>query len=155
MIIIGCDHGGFETKEFLKKQLSKLNIPYADCGCDGSSVDYPDIAEAVCRKVLKDSANKGVLVCGTGIGVSIAANKIAGIRAALCADYYSAKLTRQHNDSNVLCLGGRTIGTEIAWELLEVWLNTPFSGDARHSARIEKISQIEKNEQENEKTPLV
>jgi len=118
-------------------------------------VDYPDIAEAVCRKVLKDSANKGVLVCGTGIGVSIAANKIAGIRAALCADYYSAKLTRQHNDSNVLCLGGRTIGTEIAWELLEVWLNTPFSGDARHSARIEKISQIEKNEQENEKTPLV
>jgi ribose 5-phosphate isomerase B len=146
MIIIGSDHGGYSTKEYIKRNLDKRKIPYADCGCDGSSVDYPDIAEAVCKRVLKAEDNRGIIVCGTGIGVSIAANKIKGIRAALCADHYSAKLTRQHNDSNVLCLGGRTIGEEVAWELLEVWLNTEFSGDKRHCARVEKITAIEAKE---------
>jgi ribose 5-phosphate isomerase B len=146
MIYIGSDHGGFTTKEFLKEQLNRRKIPFVDCGCDGSSVDYPDIAEDVCRKVLKDAENRGVLVCGTGIGVSIAANKIAGVRAALCADYYSAKLTRLHNDSNVLCLGGRTIGEEVAWELLNVWLCTEYSGDTRHTMRVEKITALEEKE---------
>ncbi|MCL1831684.1 MAG: ribose 5-phosphate isomerase B [Oscillospiraceae bacterium] len=146
MIIFGSDHGGYATKEFLKKCLDKRKIPFIDCGCDGSSVDYPDIAEKVCREVLKKPDNKGVLLCGTGIGISISANKVKGIRAALCSDYYSAKLTRLHNDSNVLCLGGRTIGEEVAWELLEVWLNTAYSGDSRHTARIEKIAAIEARE---------
>ncbi|MDR0223122.1 MAG: ribose 5-phosphate isomerase B [Oscillospiraceae bacterium] len=143
MIIIGSDHGGYELKEFLKQWLEKRNLPYIDCGCDGSSVDYPDIAEAVCRKVLKEPEdNRGVLICGTGIGVSVSANKIPGIRAALCTDYYSAKYTRKHNDSNVICLGGRTIGTELAAELLDIWLNTAFDG-GRHALRVEKIKKLE------------
>lgn len=143
MIIIGSDHGGYELKEFLKTRLEKRNLPYIDCGCDGSSADYPDIAETVCKKVLKASnINKGVLICGTGVGVSIAANKFAGIRAALCSDYYSAKYTRKHNNSNVICLGGRVTGEELAWELLDVWLNTDFDG-GRHGVRLEKIVKIE------------
>ncbi|MDR0196914.1 MAG: ribose 5-phosphate isomerase B [Oscillospiraceae bacterium] len=143
MIIIGSDHGGYELKEFLKSWLEKRNMPYIDCGCDGSSVDYPDIAETVCRKVLKEPENnKGVLVCGTGIGVSVSANKIPGIRAALCTDYYSAKYTRKHNDTNVICLGGRTIGAELAAELLDIWLNTAFDG-GRHALRVEKIKKLE------------
>ena len=154
MIIIGSDHAGYDLKELLKKNLERLNLPYVDCGCDGSSVDYPDIAEAVCRKVLKGTsggitANKGVIVCGTGIGVSIAANKIKGIRAALCADYYSAKYTRMHNDSNVLCLGGRTLGDGVACEILEVWLKTEFIGE-RHSLRVDKIKALEEKENNKE-----
>ncbi|MCL2633871.1 MAG: ribose 5-phosphate isomerase B [Oscillospiraceae bacterium] len=149
MIIIGSDHGGYETKEFLKKQLEKNNHPYIDCGCDGSSVDYPDIAELVCRRVLKDPGSKGVLVCGTGVGISIAANKIKGIRAALCGDYYTAKYTRLHNDTNVICLSGRAIGCEAAWELLNVWLTTEFEG-GRHTLRIDKITAIEEKEYTNE-----
>ncbi|MCL2071880.1 MAG: ribose 5-phosphate isomerase B [Oscillospiraceae bacterium] len=146
MIVIGADHGGYDLKEFLKQNLEKKNMTYYDCGCNGSSVDYPDIADEVCRKVLKNpDANKGVLICGTGIGMSIAANKIKGIRAALCADYFSAKYTRLHNDSNVICLGGRTLGMGLAWELLDVWLNTAFMGE-RHSLRIDKITAIEKKE---------
>jgi ribose 5-phosphate isomerase B len=153
MIIIGSDHAGFTTKEFIKKELDRRKIPYMDCGCDGSSVDYPDIAEAVCRKVLKgtgaaDTINKGVLICGTGIGISISANKINGIRAALVGDCYSAKMARLHNDSNVICLGGRTLGEDVSWELLTVWLNSEFIGE-RHSARIDKITVIEEKEKEN------
>jgi ribose 5-phosphate isomerase B len=147
MIIIGCDHAGFNLKEVIKKSLEKRNLPYADCGCDGSSVDYPDIAEDVCRKVMKDpKVNKGVLICGTGVGMSIAANKIAGIRAALCADYYSAKYTRLHNDSNVICLGGRTLGTDVALELFNVWLATEFMREGRHAARVDKITAIQEKE---------
>ncbi|MCL2037082.1 MAG: ribose 5-phosphate isomerase B [Oscillospiraceae bacterium] len=147
MIIIGSDHAGYALKESLKQNLEKQNLAYVDCGCDGSSVDYPDIAETVCRRVLKDSASnaKGVIICGTGVGVSIAANKIVGIRAALCADYYTAKYTRKHNDSNVICLGGRTLGADVAWELLNVWLNTEFIG-GRHSMRVNKIKSIEERE---------
>jgi len=151
MIIIGSDHAGFDMKEFLKADLEKQNLAYVDCGCDGSSVDYPDIAEAVCRWVLKDKSNKGIIVCGTGVGVSIAANKIKGIRAALCCDYYSAKYTRLHNDSNVICLGGRTLGADIALELLNVWLNTEFTEEKRHSARLDKIHAIEEKECEQSK----
>ena len=150
MIIIGSDHGGYQLKEYLKVRLTKNKIPYADCGCDGSNVDYPDIAEAVCRKVMKEpNVNKGVIICGTGIGVSITANKFRGIRAALCADYYSAKYTRLHNDSNVLCLGGRTLGEDVAWELLDVWLHTEFEG-GRHQPRVDKITAIENKEIEKE-----
>jgi ribose 5-phosphate isomerase B len=149
MIFIGSDHAGYQTKEFIKQNLDKQRIAYADCGCDGSSVDYPDIAENVCRKVIKDPANKGILICGTGVGISIAANKIAGIRAALCCDYYSAKMTRQHNNSNVICLGGRTLGADVSWELVNVWLNTDFIA-GRHSARVDKITLIEVKENNNE-----
>ncbi|MCL1902911.1 MAG: ribose 5-phosphate isomerase B [Oscillospiraceae bacterium] len=146
MIIIGSDHAGYDLKEFLKKNLERINMPYVDCGCDGSSVDYPDIAESVCRKVLKDpDTNKGVIICGTGIGVSITANKIKGVRAALCADYYSAKYTRMHNNSNVICLGGRTLGEGCAWEMLDIWLKTEFIG-GRHNARVDKITAIESKE---------
>jgi ribose 5-phosphate isomerase B len=148
MIIIGSDHAGYETKEFIKKQLEKLNLPYSDCGCDGSSVDYPDIAETVARRVLKTQGSKGVLICGTGIGISIAANKVSGIRAALCADCYSAKMSRLHNNANVICLGGRTLGMDVSWELLNVWLNTEFLGE-RHSARLDKITAIEEKEGES------
>jgi len=148
MIIIGSDHGGYELKEFLKKRLEKQNLPYIDCGCDGSSVDYPDIAEAVCKKVLKAAnLNKGVLICGTGVGISIAANKFPGIRAALCTNYYAAKYTRKHNNSNVICFGGRVTGDELAWELLDVWLNTDFDG-GRHATRLEKIAEIERQQQQ-------
>ena len=146
MIIIGSDHAGYDMKEFLKSDLEKRNLAYVDCGCDGSSIDYPDIAETVCRWVLKDPSNKGIIICGTGVGVSIAANKVKGISAALCCDYYSAKYTRLHNDSNVICLGGRTLGQDIALELLNVWLSTEFSGEKRHLARIEKINAIEERE---------
>jgi ribose 5-phosphate isomerase B len=146
MIIIGADHGGYDLKEDFKKFLDKQNTPYIDCGSNGSAVDYPDIAEAVCRKVLKDPSNKGVLICGTGIGMSIAANKIKGIRAALCSDYYSAKYTRLHNDSNVFCIGGRTLGGDVALELLDVWLNTDFSADPRHLVRVDKIKNMELKE---------
>jgi len=149
MIIIGSDHAGYELKEFLKTRLEKQNKPYVDCGCDGSSVDYPDIAETVCRKVLKNPEDVGVIVCGTGIGASIAANKIKGIRAALCSDYYSAKMTRKHNDSNIICLSGRTIGCELAGELLDVWLDTEFDG-GRHALRVDKITGIEEKEYTNE-----
>jgi ribose 5-phosphate isomerase B len=152
MLIIGSDAGGYDLKEFLKKRLEKQNLPYIDCGCDGSSVDYPDIAEIVCKKVIKNSENKGILICGTGIGMSITANKIPGIRASLCADYYSAKYTRKHNDSNVICLGGRTIGTELAWELLDIWLNTGFDG-GRHEIRVDKINKYDEIKNGNGENP--
>jgi len=146
MIIIGSDHAGYDMKEFLKKDFERLNLLYEDCGCDGSSVDYPDIAESVCRRILKNPGkDKGVLICGTGIGMSIAANKVNGIRASMCCDYYSAKYTRMHNDSNVICLGGRTLGFDIARELLSVWLNTEFIG-GRHLLRVDKINDLETRE---------
>ena len=151
MIIIGSDHAGFKTKEFIIKHFEKLNLPYTDCGCDGSRVDYPDIAEAVCRKVLKNADNMGVIICGTGIGASMTANKIAGIRAALCADHYSAKHARLHNNSNVICLGGRTLGEEVSWEILELWLKTDYSG-GRHSVRLDKITSLEERERSHEQS---
>lgn len=142
MIYIGCDHGGYQLKLELIKYLSENGFDYIDMGCNGEAVDYPDIAEAVCKKVKENAENKGVLVCGTGIGISIAANKIKGIRAALCADWYSAKYTRLHNDANVICMGGRTTGAGSAVEMLDVFLHTEFEG-GRHATRINKIMKLE------------
>ncbi|MBP3856603.1 MAG: ribose 5-phosphate isomerase B [Ruminiclostridium sp.] len=142
MIYIGCDHGGYEMKLALIAYLKDSGFEYEDMGCGGEPVDYPDIAEAVCAKVLESPDNKGVLICGTGIGISIAANKIPGIRAALAYDYYSAKYTKLHNDSNVICFGGRTMGIGSVTESLDVWLHTEFMG-GRHKTRIDKISALE------------
>lgn len=142
MIYVGCDHGGYQLKLELLKYLEANGFGYEDLGCNGETVDYPDIAEKVCRKVLENSENKGLLICGTGIGISIAANKIKGIRAALCADWYSAKYTRLHNNANVICMGGRTTGAGSATEMLDVFLHTDFEG-GKHALRVDKIKKLE------------
>ena len=142
-IYIGSDHGAFEMKEFLKQELEKLKIDYEDCGCfNTSSVDYPDIAETTCKKVLEDKGSRGVLLCGTGIGISIAANKVKGIRAALCHNEYTAQMAREHNDANVLCMGGRVLEVELAKAILRAYLENTFEG-GRHEGRLKKISAIE------------
>lgn len=142
-IAIGSDHGGFELKQQIKKLLDQLNIEYDDFGTEGTnSCDYTDFAIPACEKVANNEYTRGILICGTGIGMSIVANKVKGIRAALVDNLYSAKMTRMHNDSNVLCLGGRTIGPEIAFEIVKIWLATEFEG-GRHIRRIGKISDYE------------
>ncbi len=144
MIALGSDHGGYSLKQEIIKYLEQQNIEYTDCGCyDEKSCDYPDIARVTCKEVVEQRAQKAILVCGTGIGISIAANKTKGIRAAVCSDYFSAKYTRLHNDANVLCLGGRVVGAGLATELVEVFLNTEFESGGRHNTRIEKITDIE------------
>jgi len=143
LIAIGSDHGGYNLKMEIIKHLEKNGYEVKDFGtssCD--SVDYPDIALPVAKAVISGECEKGILVCGTGIGISIAANKVPGIRAALCTDSFMARLSREHNDANVLALGGRIIGTELALDIVDVWLKTEFSG-GRHKTRIDKISQIE------------
>ena len=142
MIAIGCDHGGFELKCAVMNHLLNKKIEYVDCGCEGEHCDYPDIAEAVCKKVTSGECELAILVCGTGIGMSIAANKIKGIRAAVCSDWYSAKYTRLHNNAHVRCLGGRVLGAGLALELVDVFLETEFEG-GRHSDRIDKITKLE------------
>ncbi len=141
MIALGCDHGGFELKKEIIKYLEANNIAYKDFGCDDTSaVDYPVYAKKVANAVVSKECDKGILICGTGIGISIAANKVKGIRAALCTDCFSAEATRQHNDANVLCLGGRVVGAGLAVKIVDTFLNTDFSGDERH---IKRIAQIE------------
>ena len=145
MIYLGADHGGYELKEAIKAHLDEQGIAYTDCGTHSAeSVDYAPIAKATCEKLLADSdkTSLAVLCCGTGIGMSIAANKIKGIRAAVCSDWYSAKYTRLHNNANVLCLGGRVLGAGLALELVDVFLETEFEG-GRHSDRIDKITKLE------------
>ncbi len=143
MIAIGSDHGGFELKKVIINYLKNNNIDFVDVGCyNTDSVDYPDIACEVCKKIQNKECDKGILICGTGIGISIAANKHKGIRAALCTYSFCAKYTRLHNDSNVLCMGGRVIGPGVAEEITEMFLNTEFEG-GRHIKRVEKISEIE------------
>lgn len=142
MIAIGCDHGGFEMKTALIKHLQENDVEFVDLGCNGETVDYPDIAVKVCEKVTSGECDKGVLVCGTGIGMSMAANKIKGIRAAVCGDTFSAKFTRLHNNCNVLCLGGRVIGNGLACDILDIYLATEFEG-GRHERRVEKIMELE------------
>ena len=143
MIAIGADHGGFELKEHIKKHLDELGLEYKDYGTySEESVDYPDCAKPVCEADMDGTADKGILICGTGIGISIAANKHKGIRAALCGDVYSAKMTKVHNNANVLCLGGRVTGRELAFMIVDAWLNAEYEG-GRHQARIDKIHAIE------------
>lgn len=142
-IAIGCDHTGVGLKNELIDFLNQNNYIVVDCGCyDESNVDYSDIAVSVCAKINSGECLYGVLICGTGIGISIAANKINGIRAALCTDYFSAKYTRLHNDSNAICFGARVMGTGLAIELLDVFLNTAFEG-GRHLTRINKLMSLE------------
>lgn len=143
MIALGSDHGGFALKEEIRKYLEEKKVAYKDFGCYSTvSCDYPDMAIPPCKAVLSGECICAVLLCGTGIGISMAANKIKGIRAACCSDYFSAKYTRAHNDANVLCMGGRVVGAGLACELVEVFLNTPYEG-GRHALRLEKLSYLE------------
>ncbi len=143
-IAIGADHGGFRLKEIIVKQLIAEGHSMIDLGCDCDvSVDYPDYALPVGKAVQLGQADRGILVCGTGIGMSIAANKMTGIRCALVSDTFSAKATREHNDTNVLAIGERVIGPGLAWDIVKIWVDTPFSHEQRHQKRIDKIAQIE------------
>ena len=142
MIAIGCDHAGVEMKKAVIEALSENGFEFKDMGTDGEPCDYPVIAEAVCGLVTSGECEKGILICGTGIGMSIAANKINGIRAALCSDSFSTKFTRLHNDSNVMCMGARTLGSGLACELAEIFVTTGFEG-GRHQRRIDLVSDIE------------
>lgn len=144
MIALSSDHAGFPLKEEIKKYFEEKGIEFVDCGAyDTSSVDYPAQAKKACDLVVSGKCEKAVLCCGTGIGISMAANKVKGIRAACCSDYFSAKYTRLHNDANALCLGARVIGPGAALELVEVFLNTPFEG-GRHQRRVDQIMELEK-----------
>lgn len=137
MIAIACDHGGYELKQEIIKYLDEKKIAYQDFGCfSKEAVDYPCYAKKVGRAIIEGSCDKGILICGTGIGISIAANKMTGIRAALCSDCFSAEATRLHNDANVLALGGRVIGAGLAIKIVDTFLNTPFSKEDRHKKRI-------------------
>ena len=143
MIAIGADHGGFELKEGIKKHLDSQNIKYIDYGTfTGEAVDYPDIAVTVCDNVVNKNCDKALLFCGTGVGISISANKVNGIRACCCTDEFSAEYCRLHNDANALCLGGRVLTLEKAIKLVDLYLNAEFEGD-RHARRVGKIMAIE------------
>ena len=143
MIAIASDHGGFALKQELMAQLKKDGIEFEDLGTyTEESCDYPAYAEKVCRGVVAGTYEKGILVCGTGIGMSMAANKIKGIRCALCSDCFSAEMTRRHNDSNVLSLGGRTLGVELAARIMKIFLSTPFDG-GRHQRRVDQMMALE------------
>jgi ribose 5-phosphate isomerase B len=142
-IAIAADHGGYTLKEEIKKVILDLGHEVEDFGCEClDSVDYPDYALPVAEKVAQGQFDRGILICGTGIGMSIAANKVKGIRCALVHDLFSAKATRQHNDSNVLAMGGRIIGPGVATEIVKIWLTTEFEG-GRHENRVKKITDIE------------
>lgn len=143
MIAIGSDHGGYELKGEVIAWLKENNYEYMEFGCmDGNSIDYPNVAEEVCEKVLDGTAEYAILICGTGIGISMAANKINGIRAALCTDTYMAKYTRLHNNANALCMGGRVLGAGAALEIVDTFLHTGFEG-GRHQRRIDLLADIE------------
>lgn len=143
IIALGCDHGGFEHKNAIAEHLKERGFEIVDYGIyENVSVDYPDIASKLCEGILSGKANLGILVCGTGIGMSLAANKYKGIRAAACSEHFSAKYTRLHNNSNVLCLGGRVVGIGTALELVDLFVDTEFEG-GRHQKRVDKITEIE------------
>ena len=140
MIAIGSDHGGFELKKKLMEHLSERGLEYKDFGTYSSaSCDYPVYAKAVANAVASGECDRGILICGTGIGVSMTANKVHGIRAALCGDCFSAEATRQHNDANILCMGARVVGEGLALKIADTFLDTPFSNDERHIRRISMI----------------
>ena len=146
MIAIGSDHGGYELKQFVMKHLDELGLEYKDYGTySAESCDYPVYGEAVARAVAGGEAEKGIVICGTGIGISITANKVKGIRAALCGDCYSAEFTRRHNDANVLAMGARVTGSGLACKIVDTFLNTEFEG-GRHAKRIALIAELEEKE---------
>lgn len=140
MIAIGSDHGGYDLKEQIKKHLEKRGILYQDMGCyDKSACDYPIYGRAVAQAVADGECEKGIVICTTGIGISITANKVKGIRAALCSDSLSAKLTRLHNNANVLALGAGIVGLNLGLEIVDTFIDTEFSGEERHQRRVELI----------------
>lgn len=142
-VVIASDHGGFRLKQEIMKQLKSKSIGYEDYGAySEESVDYPDYGHKVGEAVASGKFDRGIVICGTGIGISIAANKVPGIRAALCGDCFSAKASREHNNANVLALGERVIGVELAKMIVDIWLETEFAG-GRHERRVNKISDIE------------
>jgi len=140
-VAIGCDHGGFDLKGQLVAVLEELGHTVLDQGCySTASVDYPDFADTVCAMVEKGESDRGILICGTGIGMSMAANRRPAIRAALCQELFAARMSREHNDANVLCLGARIVGPGLAAEIVRTWMTTEFAGD-RHQQRIAKFSE--------------
>ena len=140
MLAIGCDHGGFALKQAIMAHLQARGLEYRDFGTyTAESCDYPDFGRAVAQAVASGEYERGILICGTGIGISITANKVPGIRAALCGDCFSAEATRLHNDANILALGARVVGEGLALKIVDTFLDTPFSGDERHLRRIRKI----------------
>ena len=142
MIAVGCDHGGFELKQKILAHLQARGLAYQDFGCGSTaSVDYQIYGKAVARAVASGQCEKGIVICSTGIGISIAANKVPGIRCALCGDCFSARATRQHNDANVLALGALVTGPGLALEIVDIFLDTPFSGEERHSRRISQLEE--------------
>ncbi len=143
MIALGCDHGGYNLMREIKAMLDEKGLSYRDFGTDSEkSVDYPDYARPVAEAIARGECERGILICGTGIGMSLAANKVRGIRAALCADCFSAEMTRRHNDANILCLGERVTGPGLAKMIAEIFLQTGFEG-GRHTARVDKIRGLE------------
>jgi ribose 5-phosphate isomerase B len=144
-IIIGCDHGGLELKNEIISHLNKRGIEVVDVGTYTlDSCNYPDYAKALCTRIQSGEFERGILVCGTGIGMSMAANKHNGIRAACCSDTFSARMTRMHNDANVLCLGGRVVGAGLACDMVDLFIDTEFEG-GRHATRVAMLSELEKN----------
>lgn len=145
-VAIGSDHGGYHLKQAIKTLLDEMKISYDDVGCYSlDSVDYPDYAFPVAERVINGTADRGILICGTGIGMSMAANKVPGIRCAVVSDEFTARMSRAHNDANILAIGERVVGLGLATEIVRVWLETEFSGE-RHRRRVEKIKQIEERE---------
>ena len=143
-LAIGCDHGGLELKNAIKEHLEGRGIKVVDFGIyEQKSVDYPEIALKVCNAITSGESRLGILVCGTGIGMSLAANKVKGIRAAACSETFSAKYTRLHNDSQILCLGGRVVGIGLALEMVDLFVDTEFEG-GRHQRRVDAVMDIEK-----------
>ncbi len=140
-IVIGADHGGFHLKEFVRTLVQDLGHEVEDVGCYSTdSVNYPDLASLVCEKVSGGSVDRGILICGTGLGMSMAANRYALVRAALCHDHYTARMSREHNNANVLCMGERVVGSGVAEDMVRTWLAVEFSG-GRHQSRIAQFSQ--------------
>lgn len=143
-IILGSDHGGFKLKQEVKDLLKELNYEFEDLGCNSEeSCDYPEFGQKVAEKVA-ETDGKGILICGTGIGMSMTANKVKGIRAALAFDEFTAKMSREHNNSNILCLGERTTDEKMAKKIVRIWLETPFSDEERHGRRVDRIMAVEK-----------
>ena len=143
MIALGCDHGGFELMKEVKAHLTEKGVEFRDFGTDSpAATDYPIYAKRVAKAILSGECEKGILICGTGIGMSMAANKCKGIRACACSDTFSARLTRNHNDANVLCIGARVVGEGLAYDLVDAFLDAPFEG-GKHQRRVDLITAIE------------
>ncbi|MBD1372122.1 ribose 5-phosphate isomerase B [Hazenella sp. IB182357] len=145
-VLLGSDHGGLNLKAEIKELLTEMSIQFEDVGCDcKESVDYPDYALPVAQKVVSGEFDRGILICGTGLGMSIAANKVKGIRCAVVSDEFSARMSREHNNANILALGERVIGPDLAKSIVHTWLKAEFQG-SRHTRRIHKITKIESGE---------